>query len=140
MVSIIFIICLPCAFVLWYLLAYSDDIVFEIKDRKRTRFATKALQSDDGMMRYIQKLVKIEYCSEKTKDNDRLRILYSQRQEMMEYLYYVLADMKEDTELRTSYMDTLCKMKTVVKNYYQAGEYKQAADNTIAYLGDYKVK
>lgn len=140
MVNIIFITCIPCVFLLLYLLACSDDIAFELKDRKQTRFATKALQSDDSMMRYIQKLVKIEYCSEKTKDNYRLKVLYSQREEMMEYLYYVLADMKEDTELRTSYIDTLCKMKIIVKNYYQAGEYKQAADNTIAYLDNYKVK
>lgn len=136
MIDVIFITCLPFVFVFLYILAYSDDIAFELKDRKQTRFATKALQSDDGMIRYIQKLVKIEYCIEKTKDHDRLRVLHSQRKEMMEYLYDVLADMKEDTELTTDYIDTLCKIKTIVKNYYQAGKYKQAADNAIAYLGD----
>lgn len=136
MIDVIFITCLPFVFVFLYILAYSDDIAFELKDRKQTRFATKALQSDDGMIRYIQKLVKIEYCIEKTKDHDRLRVLHSQRKEMMECLYDVLADMKEDTELTTDYIDTLCKIKTIVKNYYQAGKYKQAADNAIAYLGD----
>lgn len=136
MIDVIFITCLPFVFVFLYIIAYSDDIAFELKDRKQTRFATKALQSDDGMIRYIQKLVKIEYCIEKTKDHDRLRVLHSQRKEMMEYLYDVLADTKEDTELKMSYIDTLCKMKTIVKNYYQVGKYKQAADNAIAYLGD----
>lgn len=131
MIEIIFIACLPCVFVLLYLLIYIDDIVFELKDRKQTRFATKALQSDDGMMKYIQKLVKIEYRSEKIKDH---RTLYSQRKEIMKYLYDVLADTKEDADLKMSYINTLCKMKTIIKNYYQAGKYKQAADNTIAYL------
>lgn len=121
---------------LLYFLEYGEDIVFELKDRKQTRFATKALQSDDGMMKCIQKLVKIEYRSEKTKDHDRLRVLHSQRKEIMKYLYYVLADTKEDTNLKMSYINTLCKMKTMIKNYYQVGKYKQAADNTIAYLVD----
>ena len=115
---------------------YGEDIAFELKDRKQTRFATKALQSDDGMMKCIQKLVKIEYRSEKTKDHDRLRVLHSQRKKIIKYLYYVLADTKDDTDLKMSYINTLCKMKTMIKNYYQAGKYKQAADNTIAYLGD----
>ena len=123
---------------------YGEDIAFELKscccDRKQTRFATKALQSDDGMMKCIQKLVKIEYRSEKTKDHDRLRVLHSQRKEIIKYLYYVLADTKEDTDFKISYINTLCKMKAMIKNYYQAGKYKQAADNTIAYLEDCEKK
>lgn len=133
MIDVIFITCLPFFFVFLYILAYSDDIAFELKDRKQTRLATKALQSDDGMFKYIQKLVKIHYRSEKTKNH---KILYSQRKEIMKYLYDVLADTKEDTDLKMSYINTLCKMKTMIKNYYQAGKYKQAADNAIAYLGD----
>lgn len=119
---------------------YGEDIAFELKDRKQTRFATKALQFDDGMMKCIQKLVKIEYRSEKTKDHDRLRVLHSQRKEIIDYLYCVLADTKEDTDFKISYINTLCKMKAMIKNYYQAGKYKQAADNTIAYLEDCEKK
>lgn len=135
-VFLLVVLCFLGTFGFLYFLEYGEDIVFELKDRKQTRFATKALQSDDGMMKCIQKLVKIEYRSEKTKDRDRLRVLHSQRKEIMKYLYYVLADTKEDTNLKMSYINTLCKMKTMIKNYYQAGKYKQAADNAIAYLGD----
>lgn len=108
----------------------------EIEERKQKKLAKKALVSSEYMMKYIQQMVKREYHIQKTTEYDYLTT-EPQRSGAIGCICQTLVDTKKTSDVetcKTSCLDMIDNMKSIIRNLYQDSKYKQAADCTITYL------
>lgn len=113
----------------------------EIEERKQRHFAKKALVSNKYMMKYIQQMVKREYHIQKTTEDNALTT-EPQRSEAIECICQALFDTQKTSDIetcKTSCLDMMDDMKSIIRNLYQDSKYKKAADCTITYLSIYQV-
>lgn len=117
------IVCLLYVLLFWLL---SDNI----QDIRREILAEKALSSNRHMFQYVQKMVRTMYF--RAKFHHRWDCVYDIEVFCTELL-------KQSNDLRWQEYQSRCinmidDAKTMIKNYYQKGRYKQTAECMLTYL------
>lgn len=109
---------------------------YDMHTLKREKPAKKALSSNKYMLKYIQKMIRKVYYQSKLSHKWNTYSLIDIEHDI-EILCCTLFKQSDDwnwQKYQIQCINTIDNVKTVIRNYYQEGRYKQAAECMITYL------